>query len=231
MLQVFLSGALLGLTSIPHCAAMCGPLSGFACSRSTQRRAPLRYQLGRTLSYGLAGALAGGAGHVVLHAIAPGVVAFSLFALLAASACLLVARVLLVPRRQTGELVQLASKPRPRSLAALLMRLAPSDAAAFGLLSVFLPCGVLGAALLLAAASGDARSGATAMVAFATTSGVGLVAAGALARALPLRASPAIRRWTALALVLVAVGLMIRPVTALVGTATHGASASIAHCH
>jgi hypothetical protein len=231
MLQVFLSGALLGLTSIPHCAAMCGPLSGFACTRSTQRRAPLRYQLGRTLSYGLAGALAGSAGHVVLHAIAPGVVAFSLFAVLAASACLLVARVLLVPRRQTGELVQLGTKSRARSLASLLIGLAPRDAAAFGLLSVFLPCGVLGAALLLAAASGDARSGATAMMAFATTSGAGLVAAGALARALPLRASPAIRRWTALALVLAALGLMVRPVTALVSAPTQSAGASLPHCH
>lgn len=210
---------------------MCGPLAGFACTRSAQRRAPLRYQLGRTLGYGLAGALAGRAGHVVLRLFPPGVVAFSLFAVLAAGACLLLARVLLLPRREAGDLIRLGSKPRARSLASMLIGLAPCDAAAFGMLSVFLPCGVLGAALLLAAASGDSRLGTAAMLGFATTSGVALVAAGALARALPLRASPAIRRWTGLALVLAALALTIRPATALVSTPTQSAGALVPHCH
>jgi uncharacterized protein len=231
MLQAFLSGAFLGLTSVPHCAAMCGPLAAAACSRSALRGAPLRYQLGRTLSYGLAGALAGSAGHVVLHAITPSLLAFSLFAALAAGACLLIARMLVAPRRAAGDLIQLDAKPRRRSLSGLLLRLAPRDPGAFGLLSVLLPCGVLGAVLLVAIASGDARSGAAAMMGFATTSGLALLAAGALFRALPPRASPVVRRWIAFALVIAALGLMIRPLHALVRAPRQQAVTPVLHCH
>jgi sulfite exporter TauE/SafE len=231
MLQAFLSGALLGLTSVPHCAVMCGPLAAATCARSTRRSAPLRYQLGRTLSYGLAGAVAGSASHVLLHAIEPGLLVFTLFAALAAGACLLVARLLVAPRRAAGDLIQLGDGPRRRSLSASLLRLAPSDPGAFGMLSVLLPCGVLGAALLVAIASGDARSGAAAMTGFATTSGLALLAAGALARTLPLRASPVVRRWVALALVVAALGLMIEPVHALVRAPRQHSGAQVRHCH
>jgi hypothetical protein len=64
-----IAGIVAGLGSIPHCAGMCGPLAGFACSRvpSAGRDAlglpaPVRYQLGRLFAYAGAGALAGGLG-------------------------------------------------------------------------------------------------------------------------------------------------------------------------
>lgn len=233
MLQALLSGALLGLTSVPHCAAMCGPLAAFACSRSTRRDSPLRYQLGRTLGYGVAGAVAGHAGRALLHVLSPVPAAarFILFATLAASACLLVARTLLASWTEAVALVQLGSKPRARSLASTLLQLAPADPGAFGMLSVFLPCGVLGAALLVAAASGDARSGASAMVGFATSSGVALFAAGALVRAFRLRAPTVARRIAALALVVAAVVLMIKPVFVLIGGTPQSTGASAPHCH
>ena len=232
MLQAFISGTLLGLSSVPHCAAMCGPLAAFACSRSARRGSPLRYQFGRTLSYGVAGALAGHAGDALLHAITPGSVTARvvLFASLAAGACLLLARTLFAPRRHPAELAQLGRKPRARSLSSRLLGLAPRDAAAFGVLSLFLPCAVLAAALLVAAASGDGRSGALTMVGFATGSGVALFAAGALMRTFRLHASPIAQRLAAVALVLAAIGLMIHPLIALT-SGTARADAAAPRCH
>src|SRR5690348_11710538 len=106
MLQAFISGALLGLTSVPHCAAMCGPLASFACTCAPRRDAAPRYQLGRTFGYGVAGALAGHAGSALLAVTPRGAAAWLAFAALAASACLLIAR-LLWPRRASERLVTL----------------------------------------------------------------------------------------------------------------------------
>ncbi|MFW6051691.1 MAG: sulfite exporter TauE/SafE family protein, partial [Myxococcota bacterium] len=64
-IPVLAAGAAAGLASVPHCAAMCGPLAAYACARGGGRGAPAWYQLGRTASYGALGALAGGLGHAV----------------------------------------------------------------------------------------------------------------------------------------------------------------------
>src|SRR5688572_24576111 len=63
--QPIVLGALTGLASSLHCAAMCGPLAASICSRRSARTSLLRYQLGRLVGYGAAGALAGGLGHVL----------------------------------------------------------------------------------------------------------------------------------------------------------------------
>lgn len=65
----FMGGLLLGLASMPHCAAMCGPIASSylfyaAPNTSTKSRAQilLLAQLGKTISYIAAGVLVGGLG-------------------------------------------------------------------------------------------------------------------------------------------------------------------------
>lgn len=228
MLQALLSGGLLGLTSIPHCAAMCGPLAGFACARTPRRDNALRYQLGRSFGYGVAGALAGHAGHALLDALPRGAVAWVVFAALAASACLLIAR-MIWPRVASERLVPLRVA-QARSFSSQLMKLVPHDPLALGAISALLPCGALAAALLLAATTSAPVTGAALMLGFATTTGPALYVAMVATRGLALRASPLVRRLAAGALVVAALLLMIRPVTALVADPSqHGAQAL--HCH
>jgi sulfite exporter TauE/SafE len=57
LLGLVAAGAVAGLASIPHCMGMCGPLVAGVCGGP---REGVRYQAGRTLSYGLLGGLAGG---------------------------------------------------------------------------------------------------------------------------------------------------------------------------
>ena len=61
-----LTGAAAGLASTPHCLGMCGPLAAIACASKTHGGF-WRYQLGRTISYAVAGALAGAGGQLWLH--------------------------------------------------------------------------------------------------------------------------------------------------------------------
>jgi sulfite exporter TauE/SafE len=228
MLQAVLSGALLGLTSIPHCTAMCGPLAGFACSRTPGRASALRYQLGRSFGYAVAGALAGHAGHALLDALPKGAFAWVVFAALAASSCVLIARMLW--RRDASErLVSLRVSPA-RSFSSRLVRLVPRDPLALGAITALLPCGALAAALLLAATTSAPVPGALLMLGFATTSGPALLIAAVATRALQLRASPLVRRLAAGALVVAALLLMLRPVSALVANPSHH-GAPTAHCH
>lgn len=227
MLHALLAGSLLGFVSLPHCAAMCGPLSAFACSRSAARAAPLRYQAGRLLGYGFAGALAGQLG-TVLSLAAPSAPTVLVFAGLAALSCLLLAYSLVRPSRTADVLVQLGSAPRKRPWLDALARILPRDPSALGTLSVLLPCGVLGAALLSAVAAGSALFGTLLMVGFALSSGVALLSAAALSRLLSAHASRLTRSVVAALLVVSAVLIVARPVTALLASdTTHDAP----RCH
>jgi sulfite exporter TauE/SafE len=171
--QPIVLGALTGLASSLHCAAMCGPLAASTCSRRAPRTSLLRYQLGRLAGYGAAGALAGGVGHVLrLTTSAPwlgyAVPAITVLALLALAHKVLGGR---------PALAQLGRKPeQPRSaLFARLARLAPRDPSVVGALTALLPCAALGAALVLAAATQSRSAGAMLMLGFAATSALGVI--------------------------------------------------------
>ncbi|MDD9939451.1 MAG: sulfite exporter TauE/SafE family protein [Myxococcales bacterium] len=175
-------GLLAGLTSIPHCAAMCGPVAALVCSRRRTATAPLRYQLGRVLGYAFMGLLAGQLG-AVLGGPRLGDPARWVFRGLIAVSCLLLAYGLWkrAAARPTDLLpVQTVTRKRPltRRVASLL----PGEPLALGGLTALLPCGALYASLLLSAGSADAGQGAALMMGFATTTGLPLMAVGATLR-------------------------------------------------
>lgn len=166
---------------------MCGPLCGASCAgRGRTTLALLRYQLGRTLGYGFAGALAGSLGHGLsgrLH----GASAAPLTSIAMSSALVMLSWRAWRSAADTG-VVQLRVGPRPardpqtgtptRSLFSTLGRLAPREPAVAGLLSALLPCGALAAGLLLAATTGERTAGAVAMMAFAGASALGVLSGG-----------------------------------------------------
>ena len=167
-----------GLSSSPHCAAMCGPL---ACAvGGAARRGPpaIAWQLGRLGAYATVGALAGGLGR--------GLVSFSpplLRALpwLMAAGLLLGAFDVAAWFRGPGSAIPAAGRLW-RRLTAPLAKFSPTArSAAFGALTPLLPCGLLYGVLLAAAASGTVLGGAAVMGAFVlgTAPALGLVQASA----------------------------------------------------
>jgi sulfite exporter TauE/SafE len=194
-----------------------------ACARK-HRSAPLRYQLGRTLGYTLAGFASGQLGHVLGQALRSRV-ASVVFALLSAAACLIVAHGFMRSRASnavgqsgaTGPLIALRTtlpRSRSRSLLRSLTSLLPGEPLALGALSALLPCGVLGAALLAAVATADGAGGALLMLGFVSTSGVALVVASVLSR-YARNTSLFSRRLAAVALVVVAGLSLAAPLRAL----------------
>ncbi len=177
---------------------------------------PLRCatELGRTAAYATLGAVTGGAGQVVTSLV-PASVAAALASWSLAIALGFAA--LRLWRRGAGAtpepaLVALSRGPRsPSRLERLVARL-PRGPFALGLLTGALPCGALGATLVVAAGTGRASAGALLMLAFVTTSGLGLFAAGTLARRAARMARPAVVRSLAVVLALGAVMLALRPI-------------------
>jgi len=219
------AGALAGLASAPHCGVMCAPIAAFACGACERGGAPLRYQLGRMMGYGLAGlavgALGGGLAGSLGGPWASALLAWS-FAL-----GLGLAALRLWHRPEAGGLVPLRPKAdearvEPGHWARVSRGLAGAPGL-LGLLSVLLPCGALAAALLLAAGTGSASGGLVAMLGFSLTTGLGLIGAGVLARAALRR--PSSSRLLAIGLALGAIVLALRPIPSLRGG---GAAAS---CH
>jgi uncharacterized protein len=219
-------GLALGAVSIPHCAAMCGPLATLACTRSHKRHGAVRYQLGRMLGYPLAGAIAGHVGETV-QLVAPGAGTWVALSVAAATACLWLAY-RIVRRDDPAPLVTLRAKGPVRSIFTALAPLLPHEPAAFGAASALLPCGALAAALLSAAATAQAQQGAALMLGFAAASGVFLLATKPIAALLAGRGPALLRRSAVLGLVLTAVFLVARPLAAL--STQHDAPHEV-HCH
>lgn len=158
MLGVVLAGGMAGLASAPHCAGMCGPIAAASC---VDRESALRYGAGRLLSYGIAGALAGGMGHAVLSVLEAPIARGAASILIGLGLALSAWR--LWTARQP-KLVKLGAKTSRR-------------AGTLGLLTGLLPCGALVAGWTLSAASGSVVVGALTMIAFALGSSLGLIGA------------------------------------------------------
>jgi uncharacterized protein len=153
----------LGFLGSLHCAAMCGPLM---LALPVPPGGPLRffagrivYQLGRILTYGLLGIVAGLAGKTLLLAgwqrwlsIALGIAVLAGF-LLSKKIALAAPVVRLVLWLKNAMGAQL----RQRSLSSL---------AVLGLLNGLLPCGLVYVAMASAAAGGSAAAGAGYMTVF-----------------------------------------------------------------
>lgn len=237
------AGATAGLASIAHCAAMCGPLAGYACRRSDEGAGgaalAARYQVGRAVSYIVAGAVVGAVGEEALGAL-PSHVSLALSGLLAVA---MAAYAVALWRRGPGALPGGAlSSDRPVALRASrrkklrspgvrqrAVRALARGPMTLGFASVLLPCGALWAALLIAAGTTTASGGAVVMASFAVVSGVGVAGSGWLldyARRLGSRGA----RACAIALLLGAGLLAYRPAVALAALAAPDAAPTSVPC-
>ena len=172
--MIELAGAVLGATLLgsPHCAGMCG---GFVCfvtgDASGKRRWLVQgaYHLGRLVSYGSLGMIAGSLGGGIEHAGA----SFGLF-----RAAPIVAGVLMIVWGGSNLLRAIGARaPRPASASPLSRALAPfvrgmrdwhplARASAIGLITTVIPCGFLYGFVAVAGGTGSPLSGLLVMVVF-----------------------------------------------------------------
>lgn len=220
VLHALALGLALGVTSAVHCIAMCGPLTAFVALDADGATDPwrvVRYQLGRFVGYGTLGALLGGLGGTLAGISPPHADAFLSIAL---GLSLALAAYQLWPRSASpaAGLVSVTRAPRgptfreriSRASASLLSvtRRAPF---ALGLATALLPCGVLGAAALLAASTGHALTGAAAMIGVATASALGIGTVGLALGRVRTGRSATLARVMAITLAIGAVVLFVRP--------------------
>lgn len=152
MVSAISAAALAGLVGSPHCIGMCG---GFALACGGRVSHTAAWHAGRILSYAFLGALAGLVGHLV-----PGPlwVATLLSGLLVVWFAAGLAGLVPEPTLKIPGLARLASRAAAKGdLPSRFL---------FGIATGFLPCGLIYATLGIAVASGDALTGALAMVAF-----------------------------------------------------------------
>lgn len=177
-LALLLSAVLLGLSGTPHCAAMCGA----ACAAASGRPGGPGiwvFQVGRGLSYAVAGALV--ASSVGLLATAgQAVAALRPLWTLVHVAALGLGLWLLWRGRQPAWLERLGRSGGPgiqhRAETGWQRMQGPARSAALGLSWAAWPCGLLQSALLIAALANSAASGALVMGGFALASSLGLLA-------------------------------------------------------
>jgi sulfite exporter TauE/SafE len=193
---------ILGIAASGHCLVMCGGISsalGLASERSPDG-APrvaliVAYQIGRIVSYAIAGALAGGVvGFVVdwldMDAVRRGLRALSAAALVAAA--LVAFGALRDPGSRVGQLLW-------RRIAPIGRRLLPVTSAAralgFGMVWGWMPCGFAYTVILIAALEQDALRAAGTMLAFGMGTAPTMIAlAYGARRAANLAAGGAARR-------------------------------------
>ena len=209
-----------------HCAAMCGPLAAWQGKRPG-RASSLRYLLGRGTAYAGLGGIAGGSGQA-LTAIAGPAAALLYSWSLSAALAVVAMRLWRGGSRTDATPAPIRIGRRRRPLAARLLSALRPGPFGVGALSALLPCGALWAAIATAAASGDAASGALAMIGFALVSSLGLLAGGWLGGRL-IRGSLAGRRALAVFLVAGAVIAGLRPISVLAAAGEQPACHPAAH--
>ena len=177
-----------GLAASAHCLAMCGGIAGALSVRAdgrADRFASLRYNLARIASYGIAGALAGTAGRVLLQTF--DVQRLSIVLRVAAGLVMLAAAArLLLGWRLLDPLESLGARAWRRLVPIGRLASSRNDAlrsVGLGLAWGALPCAMSYSMLLLAATTADAVAGTTVMLAFGAGTlpsmlGAGLVLQG-----------------------------------------------------
>jgi uncharacterized protein len=207
---------ILGFLTSMHCIGMCG---GIVACYAVQRGSGqvlaglpghLSYNAGRLLSYTFLGGVAGQAGRILgsLHVIGPW---FSI----AAGALLLVIGVILLGAIPGWKLQEPGSQSWLRrlhlqSVAGLLQNRSTEGAFYVGLLTPFLPCGMLYAMALKAAETGSAASGAITMLAFGAGTVPALLLTGVATTYMSVRLRLYATRVAALVVVVMGVLLIMR---------------------
>jgi len=182
---------IVGLFSTLHCLGMCGGIIGTLTMSlpETVRNNNLRllsytsiYNIGRLLSYTLAGAIAGAFGQTVIDYISPRYahLVLQFFATLV----MVGIGIHLAGWFPRFNVIEKIGTPLWRKLEPLTHRLLPvqkpAHAFLFGLIWGWLPCGLVYAALIWSTSSGDTLHGALFMLAFGTGTLVPVMAAGML---------------------------------------------------
>ncbi|PZP36636.1 MAG: sulfite exporter TauE/SafE family protein [Roseateles depolymerans] len=179
-LALISSATLMGLAATPHCAAMCSAPCALACKGARQQAG---FQVGRVLGYAAGGALATVSAQLLAEVSQSATLLQPVWALLQAA---LLALGLSLLWRGRAPLWLGALQWRPQGRHVMLT----------GMAWVAMPCGLLHAALLLAALSNTVLGGALAMTGFALASSLGLLVAPLLTARLRGRggdAAPALR--------------------------------------
>jgi sulfite exporter TauE/SafE len=169
------SAAMLGLAGAPHCAAMCGA----PCAAAIGGGGPcatVGFHAARLAGYAVAGGVAAASVGAVAGLAAWSPALRPLWTLLHVLALALGAW-LLWTGRQPGWLSSLGRVPQAAAPGGWQRLRGPGRATLFGSLWFAWPCGLLHSALLVAAMTGGAAAGATAMAGFALASSPGLLAA------------------------------------------------------
>lgn len=181
---VFLTGVLGGV----HCAGMCGGIvtafSGQVTAEKREWPLHLSYNLGRIMSYAVAGAAAGAVGSLglLLDGVLP--VQFALYVL---ANLLLIALGLYLAGLSAGVArLEAAGKALWRRVQPLMRHFLPvttsARAFALGMLWGWLPCGLVYSVLAMALLSGDPLSGSVIMLAFGLGTLPNLMTVGLLVR-------------------------------------------------
>jgi uncharacterized protein len=174
---------IVGLLGGGHCAGMCGGIVGALSLQSPAGKPSvvvhLAYNLGRILSYTVAGFLAGAAGYAAgnLMTLQRGLYVFASLMLVALGLYLLGAT-------QTLAFVEKGGQALWRRIQPFTGRFLPvrgvAQALPLGMLWGWLPCGLVYSALTTALASGSALGGAATMLAFGLGTLPNLLLAGLL---------------------------------------------------
>jgi len=169
----YITAFLLGIFSSAHCIAMCGSVIGALTlslpseTRESQRKMlpfVLNYNLGRLLSYGLAGGLVGWLSSPLVDINGLLILQYSSVVVMVAMGLYLAG---LFPKFARLERI---GAPLWKILQPLSQKLLPvrkqSQAFALGMVWGWLPCGLVYAALVTAATTGDSSSAALVMLSF-----------------------------------------------------------------
>lgn len=201
-MSLVVSGLLLGVLGATHCVAMCGGFAGLGgarpsgggpdvaasklvMSRTVATSHPLALLLaqnaGRVASYATFGVIAGAIGATLGQGLSRGQALLEVVSglLLVGVGAFLVG---LLPSYATLERLGAPAfrKLEPHARRLLPLR-TPAQAAAFGVIWGFLPCGLVYSALGIAATSGSAATGGLVMLAFGLGTLPALLAMGVLA--------------------------------------------------
>lgn len=195
--STFLALFLVGLLGGTHCVGMCGGIVGALSMGAPGRWSMhLAYNVGRILSYGLAGAIAGavGAASLGLDSQVPMRLALYLVAnlmLIALGLYLLGVTQALAFTERAGQLLWQRLQPLTRRF---LPARTVAQAFPLGMLWGWLPCGLVYSALATALSSGSAVGGGLCMLAFGLGTLPNLLLAGiVLARLNEFVRRPAVR--------------------------------------
>jgi uncharacterized protein len=167
------SAALLGLAGAPHCTLMCGAPCAAAVGGGGSR-ATLAFHIGRLASYAAGGAVAAASVSALGEWSRASPALRPAWAMLHA-AVLVFGAWLVWQGRQPRWLAAWGRAPAADVARGWRPLRGPTRAGVSGSLWVAWPCGLLQSALVVAAMTSDAASGAAAMAAFAVASAPGLV--------------------------------------------------------